>query len=340
MFSGLSEAARHELDASTSAIATLIRTKISTLKSTTLAGLSGEIMKSVDAQSIFKDFKNVDSSTFKNYIQALLPNVAPAYMLSDYRKLRYGTDRKDSVNSRPIDVIPANFRSSFKNGAYIQDTAERSGYMQPFYRTKLRDLVSENDAAMRAATATKGMLSFDGSGRAMFAHDITPKMYEDFRQNLFNDFINRASGKSSERINPFQQLTQDEEKRLVGRMTSSSAGRALFAMDALGEITGDKVWGGSSLGAGFQRLEKEAKQSLEQYEIAKYRFDDLFGGKDKHSNVTIAESQNTRLLGLQGHHNDFTDKVMLISTAGYDRGDEKQRFHGPRFKRTSNKCTW
>ena len=326
-FKGLSASVQKELDSITQDISNMIRSNIRSLKSSTIAGMTKELMGTDYAQEIFGRTKHVEGKDFANYIKMMLPSVAPSYLFDDYNQVRYGTTYRGSRTTNPLDVIPNAFKASYKAKSYVgMSKPESGGFLQSDYRNIIRDMIMENDAALRAAEATDGMLRYKKNGRASLAYNISPEMYDKFRENLFNDFVRRASGSASNRIDIFDEaLDGSERRKLIGRMTGSSTGRVLRAMDRLEAINGEGVWGDALSKKAYEDLEREAKRSLEQYEISKYRFGDLANGNAKARSVTLSESQNTRMLGLSGHHNEFTDKVLLISTDGYDRTDAKQQ---------------
>ena len=57
MFSGLSTSIQRELNATTNAISSMIRTSIHSLRSSTVSGMASELMQTSAAQEIFKGFK-------------------------------------------------------------------------------------------------------------------------------------------------------------------------------------------------------------------------------------------------------------------------------------------
>ncbi len=235
MFSGLSTSIQKELDSTTNAISSMIRSSIHSLRSSTISGMASELMQTSRAQEIFKGLSHTDSQSYKKYIEALLPRVAPSFLFDDYNLLRYGQTGAGSKNTNPQNLIPKSFLQSYQKGGYVSSVnPAQAGYMQRESRAILRNMITENDAALRAAEATSGMLRYSNSGKASLAYSITPQMLDEFKKNLFNDFIRRTSGMDSRRIDPFaSDLSDDDQRKIVSRMTSSSAGRALKAMNEI-----------------------------------------------------------------------------------------------------------
>lgn len=328
IFSGFSEAIQKELNSVTGDIANAIRTNIRSLRSSTIGGMTRELIGTDDMQSIFNGLKTTDGKAFEQYTKMLLSRVAPTYMFDDYMLARYGSTSKGSRVATPQSLIPKSFQKSFAQHEYVSAVAEdQTGYLQPAQRKKLKSLLGENDAAMRAAELTTGLLRYNNAGKPSLAYNISPQMFDEFRQHLYEDFINRSAGSASRRIDPYDDWLSDEDTRkLAGRMTSGSAGRALKAMDAVDSfLTGNMPFTPVYSKRQYEELKKTAKPTLEQYEVLQYGIGDILSGKNGGARVSVSESPNTRMLGLQGHHNEFTDKLLLVSMDGYDKENEAHR---------------
>lgn len=323
-FGQLSTQVQAELDKSVGAIANAIRTGIRTVKSTTVTGITKELMDSSEMEAIFSGFKHTDFKTFKGFVENLVPRIAPTYNLDPYKQVRYGTTNVGSRDMLPKNFFPSTFASSYANKAYQNAFAGQTGIMQKDQRDYIRNIISKNDAALRAAEATAGMTTYGKDGRVALSRNITPEMFDTFRRNLFDDLVVRMTGMPSNKIDPFNPQDKNEARKLVSRMTSSSAGRTLSAMrdiDSLLAVEG--LWGGTAADNVFETLKTVPRRTLEQYEIAKYNIEGLLS-KANPERVAITESQNTRLLGLQGKHNQFTDKVVEVSLAEYDKENKEQ----------------
>lgn len=85
------------------------------------------------------------------------------------------------------------------------------------------------------------------------------------------------------------------------------------ALTDIGRIGSADAWTDTLMKKKNTKMRVLPRQELEQYEISKYKFSDLFAGDgSKATTVTISEGLNTRMLGLTGKHNQHTDKVITV----------------------------
>lgn len=154
------------------------------------------------------------------------------------------------------------------------------------------------------------------------AAGVSNAQLEQFRANIWSDFENRVAGRPSERIDLYDDKANSN--RIVSRMSSGTAMHRLEAMRRIDEIERDEnIWRkNSSDRANYVQLTRTPVKEREQYEISKYHFRDLAnpgnGEAIRSTTVMIDESQNTRLLGLAGQHNRFTDKLVVVDFEGYN----------------------
>lgn len=151
-----------------------------------------------------------------------------------------------------------------------------------------------NDAAARAARKVSGMTRRNSQNELMLSRNITRSQFEQFRHNLWDDYVVRASGRASDRVDIFDEsLPEDGQRKAYARMSGSSAGKVLRAMQVADTIVSGESWGADRDRRNYERLNHEAARSLEQYEIARYSFEGIQNGKAP-SKVMISESPNTR----------------------------------------------
>lgn len=276
--------------------------------------------------------KKVSNKDLRAYVQALAPNVTDLAKHGEYAKItgKYG---KSADYASLEKVVPQAFaQRAYQTNAsgwhvwtpYVRGETSQRFLTQESYN-QLSKAISESDAMMRAAEQVPGMIQRDKNNRATLNQTISQDMFETLKEKMWADFANRVSGKASNRIDLYDpDLEAGDQRRLASRAVSGSAGRVLSAMQNVANIEQGDAWTDASWGQGYGTLSKEAKREKEQYEVAVVSAGGLKSGKiDKY--VPITESANTRILGLSGHHNEQTDKVVIFSLDGYDREDAQQK---------------
>lgn len=187
------------------------------------------------------------------------------HLLGEYQVARHGRHSQVSVTPSLQTVMPDSYLASYRAKAY-QGAAlsheQQNQYMQHNYRELLRNEIMQNDAAARAARLVPGLMQRSNDNRPMLAQNITRQQFEAYRRNLWDDYVTRASGRESSRIDIFDPgLSDEERRRAYARMNSSSAGQVLKAMRATEEITADDAWGASEVHGRFERLPREVRRS-------------------------------------------------------------------------------
>lgn len=276
--------------------------------------------------------KKVSNKDLRAYVQALAPNVTDLAKHGEYAKItgKYG---KSADYASLEKVVPQAFaQRAYQTNAsgwpvwtpYVRGETSQRFLTQESYN-QLSKAISESDAMMRAAEQVPGMIQRDKNNRATLNQTISQDMFETLKEKMWADFANRVSGKASNRIDLYDpDLEAGDQRRLASRAVSGSAGRVLSAMQNVANIEQGDAWTDASWGQGYGTLSKEAKREKEQYGVAVVSAGGLKSGKiDKY--VPITESANTRILGLSGHHNEQTDKVVIFSLDGYDREDAQQK---------------
>lgn len=326
IFSKFPEAVRNELNAATPEITRSIKSFANHFKSSDPAMMAGQFAQSKEFNRLRSKMQSKVSATeLEAYSQLLLSQTLPLYAFKEYQKQRFGSELGASQKLTVQDILPGQFLNAFKNQGYAYKSLS-SGESKQILRTpqwnQLRALISSNPGVMRAAQLVPGMIHRTSDNKTELAAGITQLQLEQLKANIWNDFENRVAGRSSERIDIYDPKVS--ASKLISRMSSGTAIHRLEAMRRIDELEqNENIWrkkGSDRIG--FVALDRTPSLEREQYEVNKYRFQDLADPGNSsaiHSTpVMIDESQNTRLLGLSGQHNKFTDKVVMIDFSGYN----------------------
>lgn len=173
-------------------------------------------------------------ANLQEYARHMVRHIVPAHYFEQYQTQRYGarTTVNASPETRMIDILPAQFQAAYlSKGMKPQPLSEAEGSMllAKTQHSQLRNLIQTNSAAMRAAEASR-IVKQDKNGQMQMTSNVTRQQFEDFLQSMWGDYVNRASGRQSSRIDFYDQnLSTDQMGHLVGRASAGSAGRVLSA---------------------------------------------------------------------------------------------------------------
>ena len=276
------------------------------------------------------EFKYLDQM-----ISYLIPTVTPTNMNKVYQKARYKNIRQNVsaglYDGKPEDLFPESFKETFRSqGKAFQtfDKAYQSMVLDSSYRKQLDNILKSNPVAVKAALAS-GISRRDERGVLETKDEITRSEWEGFRKALYDDLLVRVSGYKGNAIDAYK-ATGSNKKTLMQRLTSSTSGRAMLAMQDIEDMEDTRAWTNAANPGTWSKLRGEGKRIQDQLVVAKYSpfTGDKVALGDPRS-VMISESHNTRLLGGGNWKNnqDVSDTIRFVSLAGYDaKNPEHQRF--------------
>lgn len=355
-FGGLPQAVRQELDAITPQVASIIRSKMSTLsnKGSISTGASiGQIAKSLDREARKKDTelnKLLVSSglsseglyQFEDYIKFLIPQVASGNRLKEYQVARYNETLSKTKNyfnrGDPANLFPESFRKSYQseNGRYVQtDLTEKELNMvlSANERKRFDEMFASNPIAVKAALAS-GISRRDDRGLLETKEEISRRDLENFRSAMYDQLINRVAGYATSFVDPYEHIKKLDRETVASRLTQSTSGKTMLALQELEELQNPDLWVSSTGNKYYRKNYKEAERQLDEYATLKYSpflpgadLADYEYSKDNAKTVGISESQATRVLGNGKwiNNQDISDTVRLISLAGYDKSKKDHR---------------
>ena len=355
-FGGLPQAVRQELDAITPQVASIIRSKMSTLSnkgSITTGASIGQIAKSLDREARKKDTelnKLLVSSglsseglyQFEDYVKFLIPQVASSNRLKEYQVARYNETLSKTKNyfnrGDPTNLFPESFRKSYQseNGRYVQtDLTEKELNMvlSANERKRFDEMFASNPIAVKAALAS-GISRRDDRGLLETKEEISRRDLENFRSAMYDQLINRVAGYATSFVDPYEHIKKLDRETVASRLTQSTSGKTMLALQELEELQNPDLWVSSTGNKYYRKNYKEAERQLDEYATLKYSpflpNADLANyeySKDNAKTVGISESQATRVLGNGKwiNNQDISDTVRLISLAGYDKSKKDHR---------------
>jgi len=339
---GLSSALSKELDAIIPDLAGIFRSRMSPLttagnsayKNTfqEVAGLSQAMFQDKSVQQLLKSrvTQSYSDDVIKQLLRVVVANSSPMMRLDDYTNLRYNSNVRENAKAAelnsPIALLPASFQSSFKNKGYLsrgEDANEQRKWLTASAYKVIQKLLAENPVAVNAAVRS-GIARRDDRGVLELQRNISRKDYDDLRRSIYGEFTARATGAGEHRVADIYTDDPAAAKIVAGRMAgSSSAGSVIRAMQQLEALESVEAWmDRQRQGSAYVKQIKEPKRALDQYSILSFApFDST---KRPQKEVSITESNNTRLLGLQsrGYNGDVSDAIATISLSGYDKNNE------------------
>ena len=91
--------------------------------------------------------------------KVIVPNALRASQFSEFREMRYGTGSvKTRAQITPRELMPKSYLGSYDAGGYVGSRVGRNKVIGDIGRQTLAQLISENDAAARAAMSVSGMI--------------------------------------------------------------------------------------------------------------------------------------------------------------------------------------
>lgn len=339
---GLSSALSKELDAIIPDLAGIFRSRMSPLTTTgnsaykntfqEVAGLSQAMFQDKSVQQLLKSkvTQSYSDDVIKQLLRVVVANSSPMMRLDDYTNLRYNSNVRENAKAAelnsPLALLPASFQSSFKNKGYLtreEDANEQRKWLTSSAYKVIQKLLAENPVAVNAAVRS-GIARRDDRGVLELQRNISRKDYDDLRRSIYGEFTARATGAGEYRVADIYTDDPAAAKIVAGRMAgSSSAGNVIRAMQQLEALESAEAWmDRQRQGSAYIKQPKEPKRVLDQYSILSFApFDST---KRPQKEVSITESNNTRLLGLQsrGYNGDASDTIATISLSGYDKNNE------------------
>lgn len=331
-FRTLPQAVQKEFDAITPRISAIIRSRMSSFtkdglhfEGSSIEELSRQIMSDKEIQKLIgNNVRHGDQNQFRDYLKHMLPNTIALNRLNSWHEARYGSAiprGQDAIMSaRPETLFPKSYVESYQSKGFKRAnlTPEQAAMvMDRKHLSNLGRVFADNPIAVKAAIAS-GISRRDDRGILETREEISRAQWEDYREKLYNELENRASGVGKGRVDFYSQEDKDI-KTLARRLSSSSSGTTMLAMHALEAMNDPSAWVASRGRTGYIKQQTEAKQMLDRYATTKYS-PFTSGGWEKSQNVMIPESQNTDLFGRRNWKNnqDISDTIALVSLAGYN----------------------
>lgn len=339
MFSGLPAAVQSEINTITPQLVGSLRRLFNTMNG------SAEIGKSIDmiAQSAMKDSSissllqstGMTARQQDQVIKAFIPLVRPVQYSLEYQQARFG---KEGMKNLPKiehveDILPALYKGSYANKGYSYDRIkdyEKQGTdaLSEKGVDALASLISRNAVAARVAELS-GIAIRNKEGKLTIPGNITRDKLGTYSESLWNEYQTRTTGvvdKIEDYFGANSKVSEAQrkniERKIIDRSLSGTSSDSLLSMQALSDILlGDSFMPAGKGATGTRTLENEAKRIKEQYVVSK--ISPFISSADK--DVALAESQVTRILGLQGKNNQRADAIKLISLAGYDESNPEHR---------------
>jgi len=351
-FGDLPSAVQHQFDTIAPQLTSIVRSRISSLSK------AGSSILSKDVGQIAKELtggtnptkmdpairgllnkhglSNTDAEfNLDRMIEYLIPSITPANMNKIYQKARYGHVRQNVsaglYTGKPEDLFPESFKATFRSqGRDFQtfDKSYQSMVLDTAYRKQLDNILKNNSVAVKAAIAS-GISRRDERGVLETKDEISRSEWEGFRKALYDDLLVRVSGYKGNAIDAYK-ATGSDKRTLMQRLTSSTSGRAMLAMQDIEGMEDTRAWTNSANPNTWSKLQGEGKRIQDQLVVSKYSpfTGDKVALGDPRS-VMISESHNTRLLGggKWKNNQDVSDTIRIVSLAGYDaKNPEHQKF--------------
>lgn len=339
-FGNLPQSIQHQFDVMAPKVSAIIRTRLSQLSKNgnginersaqaIASRLLSESHGDAQLQNLMRQYQLTSEEKFQfdQFVKYLTPNVVSKNRFGAYQQARYGStiqnERVALDRGEPVDLFPKSYQQTFLSKGATKNTlgnAYRDMVLAADYRKQLNALLENNPVAVRAAISS-GISRRDDRGVLETRNEITRSQWENFRTSLYDDLLLRASGYEGIKVDPYSAAGKDK-KTLVGRLTSSSSGRAMLAMHDIEAMENAGAWSAGTGSTTWSKLPTEGKRILDEHVVTKYS--PFKQGVDPRK-IMIPESQATRMLGRFENNQDISDIVSMISLAGYNAADPKQR---------------
>ena len=351
-FGDLPSAVQHQFDTIAPQLTSIIRSRISSLSK------AGNSILTKDAKQIASELTGGSTPTkmdpairnllnrhkmsgteaefqLDKMIEYLIPSATPANMNKIYQKARYGDLRREAsaglLTGNPEDLFPKSFQQTFKSQGKTFNSLGRAYQnmsLSAEYRKELDNLLKSNPIAVRAAIES-GISRRNSRGILETQDDITRYQWEGFRKALYDDLLVRVSGYKGNSIDAYK-ATGSDKRTLMQRLTSSSSGRAMLAMQDIERMENPEAWTKTTGSGKWSELKGEGKRIQDQLVVSKYSpFTGSGAALGDPRSVMIQESHNTRLLGggKWKNNQDVSDTIRIVSLAGYDaQNPEHKKF--------------
>ena len=334
MLSGLPGAVQQEFSAIAPQVVSAMRRGFNSLNrgnqkitGTTADAMVQDAMDLTEIQSLLRGTSATQAQK-EGFVRSLLMNATQVQRTVEYQNARFGhTVKQASLPTRVEEILPELYKGAYANQGFVSGTsfAGKQNAAQGLSiagTSKLLQLIQNNPVAARAAEAS-GLMHRNGAGALTLDQGVTRGRLLDFSSSLWDEFHTRTRGLTN-RFDDYYATSASEkerdaiEKRIVQRAYSGTGGTTLAAMQVVSDLLAQEQFA-DKVGQVHRVIDPntEAKRLKEQYTVEKltpFSPVDPTGSKK----VTLAESQMTRMLGMQGRNYQDLDAVKLISLAGYD----------------------
>ena len=335
MFSGLPVAIQSEINSITPQLTSALHRFYNKINTGTGYNGIGQSLNSIASKamqdSLVSGILNKTSMSAQQRDQVLksfIPLTRPIQYSYEYQNERFGnkgiTSHSAIKDAGVEGILPELYKGSYERGGYSFKTSPagksiKSQVLTPAAMDLLEQTISQNAVLARAAELS-GVATRNKEGKLTIPGFVSRGQLGQLSDQAWNEYQTRTSGLINKiedyygRNAETQGLKENIQKRIIERSLNGTGSEALIGLQAVSDLLlGDNFTKRNGKSAA-RVIENEAKRLKEQYVVEKIN---PFTS-DKSHDVTLAESQVTRLLGLQGHNYEKTNAIKLISMAGYD----------------------
>lgn len=343
-FGGLPQAVQKELDSVIPQVASVIRTRMSSLNGLdsnkfngkTKQSIATEAMKDLDIKRIASENLKLAESKrqFRSLVEDIVPHVVSANKLDTYQIRRFGStiqnERAALSKGETINLFPESYKASYRNHGYARRTFEKDEGDKVLSSDAISEInrMLASRPIMAKAAIESGISRRDRRGVLETRKEITHNQWENFRESLYDELVTRVAGYGKGKIDPYSVIDEDVRK-IESRLTSSTSGRTMATMHDIEQFENAANWVNGTGSNRYTKIKNEGRRAMDEYVTLKYspfikRPD---GSSVAPREVMINESHNTRLLGNGKWRNndDVSDTIRLISLEGYDPSDKAQK---------------
>lgn len=321
----------------------LLNGKSSKITARNLDGMVTDAMGLEGMSQILGQATHASDAQKRTLLKALIPTAGLIHRTAEYQTKRYGgLLPQEEMPSKVEDFLPEFFKGSYSGKGFSKrikgSTTDGKRVLSAAGMDALAQIISSNPVAARAIEIS-GLATRDAGGTLTLGGNVTKsKLNNNFASALWNEFYTRTRGLKDKLPEYFEtdysllppemaraaKNRNDEiQRKIVSRGFSGTGGTTSVAMRQLSDLMlNPEYWQSSPTEDSVtgRRIKNEEKRLKEQYVVQKI---DPFTKTRK--NVTLAESQATRMLGLQGHNYEDTDLIKLIDLGNYDANNQEQK---------------
>lgn len=349
--SGLSDSLKAAFDQAIPAMATVLKTKTSSLQNglSKIKGNSAQemaddllewrdkemkaAMNSILSNRDFKAAKEASAKQGINIERELIAEVArrtlPAYRMDEYSFARHGTAVSQSIASRqysnPAQLLPKAYAQAYADRGYTRENIKKPTYLNTAAIEEINRM-ARNNQSFAESIVSSGVGHRNKSGVLEIPTNISSRDIESIRAAMYGRLEKTVPG-FLERFNMYD----SDSDKVISRMQSGKAGQTISAMQEFEKIiTPENMQQAkNSVEKAFSTVAEKSREmqmyatreySLFTKEARKYGSDKVGSALATYKNTTLTESTMTRLLGLdkRGNYANATDKVATIDLAGID----------------------